>query len=144
LRQFIDPELVTFMRPDDWQAELAGQLSSCASMIDMCVGQPDSNQLQIPLGYFLQYTIQVASRIDHRGLAGFIAPDQRTVLLKWRDWDGVVLKHGSLMTACCVLTRGMAMRHIMLTLRKDKFPLVREFLTCLVNTCNKGDSDETS
>ena len=37
---------------------------------------------------------QVAAGIDHCGLAGLVAPQDRAVLLERRDGDGQVMKHG--------------------------------------------------
>jgi hypothetical protein len=43
-----------------------------------------------------QDQIKVTARIDHCGLLGLIVPNQRAILLKRRDRDGLVLKHAGI------------------------------------------------
>ena len=102
LYQLVDPELIGFMRTQYGQIKFYSQFTCSACMVDVCMGQPDGTQRQIPSGHFLQDAIQIASWVNDCSLSCFIAPDQRTVLLKGCNGNGVVLKHGNLMTVFAV------------------------------------------
>ena len=52
------------------------------------------HQTQAPR--FGQHPIQVTTGIDNGGIHRLVAPDERTVLLKRRDRNGLVLKHGEI------------------------------------------------
>jgi hypothetical protein len=65
-------------------------------MIDVCMGEPNLLEFQTPLLNLGQDQIKVTARIDHCGLLGLIVPNQRAILLKRRDRDGLVLKHAGI------------------------------------------------
>jgi osmotically inducible lipoprotein OsmB len=60
----------------------------------MAVGDPDLLELQAVLTHRIQNQIQVTTRVYHRSLTALVIPNQRTILLKGRDRNGLVLKHG--------------------------------------------------
>ena len=64
-----------------------GSLSyrGATDMIDMAVGQPDRLDADIGVVDRRQDFRDVAARIDHHGLPGRLAPQQRAVLLERRD-----------------------------------------------------------
>jgi hypothetical protein len=86
-RHCLDPEPVLFMWTFDYQAPSSGQFTYATGMIDMRVGNQNLFQLQTLILDHLEYLIQVAAWIYHRGFLAFLTPQQGAVLFKGGDGD---------------------------------------------------------
>jgi DNA-binding transcriptional ArsR family regulator len=78
------------------EVQIARQDGRTAGVIDVRVGQPNLLEFQSPLLDLRQDQVEVTTWIDHCCLLGLIVPNQRAVLLKRRDRDGLVLKHAGI------------------------------------------------
>ncbi|MEY4218246.1 MAG: hypothetical protein RL686_753, partial [Pseudomonadota bacterium] len=76
--------------------QIARQDGRATRVIDVRVGQPNLLEFQAPLLDLRQDQVEITTRIDHGCLLGLIVPNQRAVLLKRRDWNGLVLKHAGI------------------------------------------------
>jgi hypothetical protein len=79
-------EFIALIRPLDWYvAQSLPQVCCAAGVIQVTMGQPDTLNRHASLADCGKDAIHIATRIhDHRLLA-VIVPQNRTVLLKWRD-----------------------------------------------------------
>jgi hypothetical protein len=58
--------------------------------------QPNLFELELVPSHFGQDQIQVTAWINHSRLTCLVVPNQRTILLKGCDRNGLVLKHGDI------------------------------------------------
>jgi hypothetical protein len=72
--QLIDPKLILWVWANDWQRQTSGEFVNTPCVINVGMGDPNLLQLDIQLGHAFKNDLQVASRINHSGLMGFIAP----------------------------------------------------------------------
>jgi hypothetical protein len=93
LRQAVDPILIPRMRADDGQLQASRQLTRAARVVDVGVGEPNLRQLETALADLGQQAIQLTTWINDSSLPGLVAPNNRAILSKWGDGDGVVLQH---------------------------------------------------
>jgi len=89
-RQAVDPELICLLWADDGQMELRRQLTGTAGMIDVRMGKPDLAKRQSMLLHSSQQRVKITARVDECGLQRLVAPDERAVLLKIGDGNGLV------------------------------------------------------
>jgi sRNA-binding regulator protein Hfq len=82
--------------PHDGQIQIARQDRRATRVINVRVGEPDLLELQTALLNLRQDQVEVTTWIDHCRLLGLVVPNQRAVLLKRRDRDGLVLKHAGI------------------------------------------------
>ena len=94
LRQAVDPELVTWVRSDDGQAQPARKLPGAACMVDVRMCEPDLFELQAQALDFGQQPVKVPTGINHSRLKAFVVPDERAILGKGCDGDSEVTQHG--------------------------------------------------
>ena len=94
LGQAVDPELVAFMRADDGQGVLGRELAGASGMVDMGVGDPDGLEIQAQALRLPLDLLDITTGVDDGRIHGLVAPDERAVLLKGGDGDGVILQHG--------------------------------------------------
>jgi sRNA-binding regulator protein Hfq len=84
------------VRSHDGQIQIARQDGRATRVIDVRMGQPNLFEFQAPLLDLRQDQVEVTTWIDHGSLLGLIVPNQRAVLLKRRDRNGLVLKHAGI------------------------------------------------
>jgi hypothetical protein len=95
LRQPVDPELVTRVRADDGQLQLARQRAGAAGVVDVGMGQQDLRQRQLAGLDRRTDARQIAAGVDDGGLQSLVAPDQAAVLREGGDGDGLVTQHAA-------------------------------------------------
>jgi hypothetical protein len=86
------------MRPFDGHAGLRGQHPDTAGMVDMAMRDQYLGQRQPFLLEKSENALNVATGVDDRGLAGFLAPKNGAILLKWSNRDDGVAHGGSELT----------------------------------------------
>ena len=82
LRHAFDPETIILMRSFNRHGDPLQKRSHTAGMIDMAMRDKNLGQRQLFLGQHLQDAFDIATRIDHRGLAGLFAPEDGAILFK--------------------------------------------------------------
>ncbi len=80
-----DPEAVILMRAFDRKSQLVGQHARLTAVIQMAMRYEDFFQRDACLLDTRLELVQITARIDQRALHRFSAPDQRAVLLQWRN-----------------------------------------------------------
>ena len=96
LWQTVNPKLIAFVRADDGQVQLLGQIGGGTGVVDVGVGDPNLLQLHTELLACVCQHGQIATGIDDGGLHRFIAPDDGTVLLERGNGNGFVLQHSEM------------------------------------------------
>lgn len=85
LGKCINPELVSRVWADDGDIQLLRQLPGTTCMVDMGVREPDLGEVKVQALDLGEQGLQIAPRINHRSLAGFVAPHDGTVLSEVGD-----------------------------------------------------------
>ena len=98
----VEQELVGDMRALDRHLQRVAQFGGAADMVDMAMGQPDLFDRDIGLLDRRLDLRHVAAGIDHHGLLGGLAPQQRAVLLEQghRDDGGAGFRLGFGLSVC--------------------------------------------
>jgi len=87
LRQLVDPEAILALRSFDRQVQARSELRGAAGMVDVSMREQDLLWRDAGPLDGLKDKIDVAAGIDDGGLPRLFAPEQRAVLLEWRDGD---------------------------------------------------------
>jgi len=91
------------MGPDNGNIESTRKLTCPARMVNMCVRQPNGLQRKLPFSHLVQNHVQISTRINDGSPPRLVTPHQRAVLLEGGYGNGLVAKHGRLMTISMIL-----------------------------------------
>ena len=91
--QVVNPKLIAFMGADDGQVQLLGQFGRGACMVNVGVGDPNLFKLDAEFCAGVEQHGEISAWIDDGRLHGFVTPHNGTILLKWRNGNGLIVQH---------------------------------------------------